>query len=134
MKPKTAILLAIIVIILGVISRLVNSDNIFINKYLGDSLYAVLVYLLISISPLKLTLIQQFYAALLILLCIEFFQLTLIPLHLSQSDNFFYKLLAKILGTTFSGYDILAYIVGLLVIFGFDRSMQKAKHASKDLV
>ncbi len=77
----------------GLLTRLVPLGNILWDKYLGDALYAAMVC----------TIVRRYWAAALVMVAIECFQLTGIPR----------GLLGRLLGTTFSFLDLAAYAVGI---------------------
>jgi hypothetical protein len=56
-----------------------------------------------------------------LMIAIELFQLTLIPLHFRLSGNSILKAVSIVLGTEFSWFDIVAYLAGILVIYIIDR-------------
>jgi hypothetical protein len=53
---------------------------------------------------------------------IELFQLTMIPAHLLHSGYLLVRLSARLIGTEFSFWDLLAYAVGIACIYLVDRS------------
>ena len=107
----------IIVIIMGIASRVFHTGFALCDKYLGDALYAVLAYLLFSLFWRKGTPRAKASLTLLLMLAIETFQLTLIPLRFRLSSSLFLELLSIVLGTKFAWLDILAYVVGILIFF-----------------
>ncbi len=108
------------VVLVGAGSRIFHSGFWIIDKYLGDALYAVLFYLLLSLfwkqgKPLaKAGIITIF------VLAVETFQLTGIPLQLWLSGNITLKLLSIVLGTHFSWWDVVAYLVGIAGVYLLD--------------
>ncbi len=101
------------IIALGIISRTIHTGWIVFDKYLGDALYAVMFYVILRlcwpVAPARRVAI----AAMAIMTVLEFFQLTLIPLHMSASPNLLIRIAARLLGTEFSFLDLLAYAVGI---------------------
>lgn len=96
-----------------------------IDKYAGDALYAVLLYLVIrTLWPAYTTLPRCALAAVLGMICIESFQLTGIPLAMRQSVSSLLKLISIALGTKFSWLDLLAYALGLTAVVMVDRSIE----------
>ena len=82
------------------------------DKYLGDALYAAMIYTIVRLiwsAP------QPRLAALsmAIMTAIEVFQLTLIPARLVTSEHLLVRLGARLLGTEFSLLDLCAYVVGI---------------------
>jgi len=121
MSRFVTLALIALTIVLGVLSRLVPTGWVVIDKYFGDALYAVLIYLLIRLVNPKATVVSIVLVSGLIVVAIECFQLTLIPLRLSQSVNLFERTVAVVLGTKFNWLDILAYAVGVAVIGLLDK-------------
>jgi hypothetical protein len=119
-KPGIYIIIALAVVIAGILSRLFRSNVVLLDKYLGDALYAALLYLLLSLVWPSGSAIRKAIVALILMVCIETFQLTLIPLRLSQSQNTILKILAVVLGTQFSWLDLIAYLVGIAGIYLID--------------
>lgn len=111
-----------LVVGVGLASRLFPIGFIGWDKYLGDVLYAAVFYLGLSLVwpqgtiPAKMIIIGGYVTA------IEFFQLTSLPAHLGRSDNLVVRLFAYgILGSRFSGWDLLAYGIGLAGVVGVER-------------
>ena len=127
MHSRTFYLLAIaVVIVLGVASRIFHTGFALVDKYLGDALYAILVYLLLSVVRTGAPVWRKAAWAGAIMLAIEAFQLTLIPAQLARSDSLALRLLAVALGTKWSWWDLVAYAVGIclfamLDLFGLRR-------------
>ena len=104
------------IIALGIASRVVHTGWVLFDKYLGDALYAVMVYVLVSlIWPVSS--LRKAAAAMAIMTAIEVFQLTLIPAHLLTSRHLAVRIFARLLGTDFSFLDLTAYAVGIFVIW-----------------
>ncbi|MCB0110903.1 MAG: DUF2809 domain-containing protein, partial [Caldilineaceae bacterium] len=74
-RLRTLTLLILATILLGIFSRLVTTGFVLWDKYLGDALYAILVYLLLSLVRWR-SLERKAFVALLIMVAIESFQLT----------------------------------------------------------
>ena len=114
MKQRTFWFRALLgIIALGVTSRLLNTGWIVFDKYLGDALYAAMVYALLNLvwqaaAPRKAV------HSMLLMTALEVFQLTRIPARLLESNYVGLRILAILLGTEFSGLDLLAYAVGIL--------------------
>lgn len=119
-RLHTLIYLCLIVIALGVISRILHFENAIFDKYLGDSLYAILFYLLISMLVSELRAIIKATIVFILMVTFELFQLTRIPLALSQNENVLARIAAVLLGTVFSWLDILAYLVGIVIAASVD--------------
>lgn len=92
----------------GIGSRLLHTGNILFDKYLGDALYAAMVY-----AILRLFRRRAAVPAMVIMTALEFFQLTLIPAHMLGNSHLAVRIAARLLGTQFSFLDLLAYAVGI---------------------
>ena len=105
---------------LGIASRSIHTGWILFDKYLGDALYAAMVYGLLSLvwqtGPLR-----KAALAMLIMTTLELFQLTMIPAHMLASANKAKQIFARLLGTEFSFRDLLVYGVGILGASVLDR-------------
>ena len=95
----------------GVLSRIVHSGWVVFDKYLGDALYAAMVYLIVRLFRPRAALI-----AMAIMTGIEIFQLTMIPAHLLKSGYRLVRIAARLMGTEFSFLDLTAYAVGIACI------------------
>lgn len=108
--PWAALLIGSIV--LGLLSRTLRLGWVLWDKYLGDALYAVMVYALIrlawSAKPSRIAAL-----AMTVMAAIETFQLTRIPAHLLASQHLLARLAGRLLGTEFSWLDLLAYAAGI---------------------
>jgi hypothetical protein len=122
MSRKMVLACCIIVTILtGTLSRVVQTHNILFDKYLGDMLYAVLIYLLLSLVRTSATPLTKLLLSTIIMLLIEAFQLTGIPLSFRLSDSAVLQVIAIALGTKFALLDIIAYLAGIVVLYLLDR-------------
>lgn len=124
-RRYTFIYLCLIVIALGVISRILRFENAIFDKYLGDALYAILFYLLISMLVSELRVIRKATIVFILMVTLELFQLTRIPMALSQNENVLARIAAMLLGTVFSWLDILAYLVGIVIVASVDMIKSK---------
>jgi len=106
---------------LGIVSRVVHTGWIILDKYAGDALYAAMVYALISLVW-QTDRLRKAVLAMLIMTALEVFQLTMIPAHMLASENPAERILARLLGTEFSFRDLLAYAVGIFGVFLLDRA------------
>lgn len=103
-------------IILGIASRMIKTNNIIWDKYLGDALYAIMFYFLLNIFFGDLNIFIKGFAVFAFMFAIELFQLTNIPLQMIESSNFLFKIIGILLGPKFSWLDILSYAVGIFII------------------
>lgn len=110
------ILLAAI-IAAGLLSRAVRTGNLVFDKYLGDALYAAMVYVLIRLTG-RVRRVWLWSAA--VMTAIELFQLTGIPATLFRTGNPLLRVTARLLGVEFSGFDLLAYAVGIACVAAVD--------------
>jgi len=125
-QPRIFYLISgIVVVLIGVASRVLHTGLVAIDKYLGDVLYAVLVYILLGIARPGMAPARKALAACALMVAIEAFQLTQIPARMAKSGTLALKFGAIILGTSFSWYDLLAYALGILLIFVIDCAGRK---------
>ena len=110
----------IMTIIIGISSRVFETGNPVFDKYLGDALYAILIYLLLGFLWDEIRPIIKLIISTIVVLMIEIFQISGIPLQLSQSDNILLRIISILIGTEFSFYDIYAYIIGLVIMYLLD--------------
>ncbi len=115
------ILSVIFVVMLGIGSRMFYSGFVLFDKYLGDALYAILFYLILSLIWKNGTPAVKAVLITFAVIGIEVFQLTHIPLRLRASPNLLLKAISIILGTSFAWLDIAAYLVGIGVVYVIDR-------------
>lgn len=114
-----------VVILAGLGSRLIHTGYLLPDKYLGDALYAVMVYLLIALYRRGVTPIRQGVLSMIVMMSLELFQLTGIPLAMISSGNLAMKIIGRLLGTTFSWLDLVAYCVGIVVVVCLDRYLSR---------
>ncbi len=112
------IIALVLIIAAGIISRALHTGSILIDKYAGDALYAAMFYAIFRLTaPNK----NAAILAMALMTALEFFQLTLIPLHMLASPNLLVHVAARLLGTTFSWFDLAAYVIGIAAITLLDR-------------
>lgn len=109
------------VVLLGMGSRLIHSGFPILDKYAGDALYAVLLYLILRMMRPQHSQSMHLILAAILVLAIELFQLTGIALEWRKNGSGLQKLISVPLGTKFGFWDLLAYTVGLAGIYGLDR-------------
>ena len=125
-QPRIFYLISgIVAVLLGVASRVLHTGFTAIDKYLGDALYAVLVYILLGVAWPGMALARKALVACALMVGIEAFQLTQIPARMAKSGSLALKLGAIILGTSFSWYDLLAYAGGIVLAFLIDRTLRQ---------
>jgi len=103
------VLLAAIVVG-GLLSRVAHTGLRILDKYLGDALYAAMVYVLFRLTG-RIRRVAMWAAV--AMTAIEIFQLTGIPAGMLHSGNLAAKVCARLLGTEFSLLDLLAYAAGI---------------------
>jgi hypothetical protein len=111
-----------LIIAAGIGSRLIHTGWILLDKYLGDALYAAMIYV---ICRLFTNANRAALSAVILMTAIETFQLTLIPAHLAQSANLTTRIVARLMGTYFSWLDLVAYYIAIAVMFVIDRITKK---------
>jgi hypothetical protein len=111
------VLLIIGIIAIGILPRVVHTGLAIFDKYLGDALYAAMVY---AILRLVSTSASAALCAMLIMTSLELFQLTMIPARLLASEHLIMRICARLLGVEFSFLDLLAYGVGIGCIYLVD--------------
>ena len=112
--------MALAIIGLGILSRVVQTGSILLDKYSGDALYAGLCHVLLSLVLLwvgvGLSVSRRAAVALLLMTALELFQLTQIPARMALSPSLGTRILARLLGTEFSFLDLVAYAVGIATV------------------
>lgn len=103
------VLLAVIISV-GVLSRMVHTGFRLFDKYLGDALYAAMVYVLFRLTG-RITHVTVWAAV--TMTAIEFFQLTRVPAGMLRSEYPVVRACARLLGTEFSFLDLFAYAIGI---------------------
>jgi len=98
------------IVAVGILSRVVHTGLVVFDKYLGDALYAAMIYVILRLF-LRGGAVTLY--AMVIMTAIELFQLTMVPVHMLASENVVVRLCARLLGTEFSFFDLLAYVVGI---------------------
>lgn len=106
---------------IGIASRVFHTGYLLLDKYLGDVVYAVVFYLFLGLVWDRAASHARASVALVFVLAVELFQLTLIPLRLSLSDRFLLRFASILLGTQFGWWDIVAYLAGIGGVFLVDR-------------
>jgi len=119
-RPGKLFVSLVAVILAGLGSRMIHSGFLLVDKYLGDALYAVMIYLILALAwnanPQRRAVL-----AMMIMTALETFQLTLIPFEMTKNGNILMKIAGRLLGTTFSWMDLTVYLVGITVVCLVDR-------------
>jgi hypothetical protein len=115
------------IIAMGILSRVVHTGLAVFDKYLGDALYATMVY---GILRLFSKAAASAVFAMIVMTGIELFQLTMIPAHMLASEHLMTRICARLMGVEFSFLDLLAYGVGIGCIYFVDSSQPKGEGES----
>jgi hypothetical protein len=115
------------IIAMGILSRAVHTGLSVFDKYLGDALYAAMVY---GILRLSLRAAVSAVCAMVAMTAIELFQLTMIPAHMLASKHLMTRICARLMGVQFSSLDLLAYGVGIGCIYLVDSTQRKDQKKS----
>jgi hypothetical protein len=119
-RQRRLIIGLVMVIMAGLGSRMIHSGVSLVDKYAGDALYAVMIYLILCLLNKTLSPLSRAIAVMLFMAVLETFQLSLIPLELTRSGNLLTKIIGQLLGTTFSWLDLGAYFVGIVAVLLVD--------------
>ena len=116
------VLCLVATITVGILSRVVHTGLVVVDKYLGDALYAAMVYTILRLfwraaAPARLA-----ASAMVVMTAIELFQLTMIPAHLLANEHVMVRVCARLMGTEFSFLDLFTYAVGIACIYLADSS------------
>lgn len=123
-KSRVAWLLCLAgIIAMGILSRVFRTGLPLFDKYLGDALYAAMVYVILRLLSRAA---EVAWAAMIVMTFIEVFQLTMIPARLMMSEHWIVRICARLAGTEFSFLDLLAYAVGIGCIYLLDSSRTEA--------
>jgi len=111
--------LLVAIIVAGLLSRVAHTGVRVLDKYLGDALYAAMVYVLFRLTG-RIAHVAVWAAV--AMTAIELFQLTRVPAGMLHSGYLTVRACARLLGTEFSLFDLLAYAVGIGCIAAIDRA------------
>ena len=126
-SPASWVLCLVGIITVGTLSRVVHTGLVVFDKYLGDALYATMVY---GILRLLSRAAASAVCAMVVMTAIEMFQLTMIPAHMLSSEHWMTRICARLMGVEFSFLDLLAYGVGIGCIYLVDSSQRKGEEQS----
>ena len=115
------------IIAIGILSRVVHTGLVVFDKYLGDALYAAMVYTILRLFRRAETVALS---TIIIMTVIELFQLTMIPAHMLASEHLMTRLCAQLMGVEFRFQDLLAYGVGIGSIYLVDSCQRKDEEES----
>ncbi len=102
------------IVVAGLASRSVQTGFVLIDKYLGDALYAAMIY-----SGLRVLGVRGRVGvlAMAIMVAIECFQLTGIPAWMYRPEQpLGVRVVGRLLGTEFAWLDLVAYAAGILAV------------------
>lgn len=119
-NTKRHITYLVIILFLGIASRLLSTGIEFFDKYVGDALYAAMFFMIIMLLYKRMSPYKAALLSFLIVFSMELFQLTNIPLNMRQQDNIFLKILSILLGTEFNILDIASYIIGIAIFLSIE--------------
>jgi hypothetical protein len=105
------------IIAMGIFSRVVHTGLAIFDKYLGDTLYAMMVYGILRLFSKPA---PSAMFAMVAMTSIEFFQLTMVPAHMLASKHWVMRVCARLIGVEFSFRDLLAYGLGIGCFYLFD--------------
>jgi hypothetical protein len=118
MKSRASWVLCLVgIIAAGILSRTVHTGLVILDKYLGDALYAAMVYAILRLFW-KTAAVALYAMA--IMTAIELFQRTMIPARMLTSEHLIARICARLMGTEFSFLDLLAYGVGIGCLYFAD--------------
>lgn len=115
-------LLTILLFFIELCIALFVNDN-FIRPYFGDVLVVILIYCFAK-TFLNISVKKVAISVLVFAFCIETLQYFLIVEKLHLEDN---KIATTVIGTSFAWEDILAYIVGIVLVIIFERFFNSNK-------
>jgi hypothetical protein len=121
-SPASWVLCLVGIITVGILSRVVHTDLVVFDKYLGDALYAAMVYTILRLFWRATASARLAVSAMAVMTVIELFQLTMIPAHLLANEHVMVRICARLMGTEFSFLDLLTYAVGIACIYLADSS------------
>ena len=120
LRSHTSWILCLIgIIAMGILSRMVHTGLVVFDKYLGDALYAAMVYSILRVFRRTAAVAVP---TMVVMTVIEMFQLTMIPARLLMSEHFVVRMCARLMGAEFNLLDLLAYGAGIGCIYFADSS------------
>lgn len=119
--------LLVAIVVAGLLSRAEHTAFRLLDKYLGDVLYAAMIYVLFRLTG-RIVRVTLWAAA--AMTSIEFFQLTRIPAGMLHSQHAAVRICARLMGTQFSVLDLLAYGIGIGCLAVIDRAARRRQTPS----
>ena len=123
------ILCLIGIITIGILSRVVHTGLVVFDKYLGDALYAAMIYVILRLLW-RAAAVAVAVSTMAVMTLVELFQLTMIPAHMLASEHLITRICARLMGVEFSFLDLLAYGVGIGCIYLVDSSQRNGDQES----
>src|ERR1039457_89589 len=114
-----------------ILSRVVHTGLAVFDKYLGDALYAMIVY---AILRLLSRAVASAVCAMVVMTAIELFQLTMIPAHMHASEHVMTRICARLMGVEFSFLDLLLYSVGIRSLLRRRLFTTRPPHSKRSVV
>lgn len=108
---------------MGLLSRSASTGLVIVDKYLGDALYAAMVY---AILRLRAGPGPAGTGAVVIMTALELFQLTMIPARLFASEHWLPRIIGRLLGVQFRFLDLVAYGVGIGCLYLGERAWRRS--------
>lgn len=107
--------LTVVTIAAGLASRALHTGSYWIDKSLGDALYAAMIYWLLGLAWPRTGLRPRALVAVAVCFAIEAFKFTGLPLAWSAS-----RLSRLIFGTTPSVHNLVCYVAGVAIAWAID--------------
>jgi hypothetical protein len=123
LKPCAWAVSLVCIVAAGILSRAVQTGFLLLDKYLGDALYAAMVYVIFRLCWATARPRIVGVTSAIATTVIELFQLTGLPAQMSTSANPMVRTGARLLGTEFSWLDLTAYAVGIATLLWLDLIM-----------
>ena len=118
LKSRASWILCLVgIITVGILSRVGHTGLVVVDKYLGDALYAAMVFTVLRLFWRAAESTRLATSAMAVMTAIELFQLTMIPAHLLANEHVMVRICARLMGTEFSFLDLLTYAVGIACIY-----------------
>jgi hypothetical protein len=123
LKSRASWILCLVgIITVEILSRVGHTWLVAVDKYLGDALYAAMVYTILRLFWRAAARARLAASATAVMTAIELFQLTMIPAHPLANEHVVVRICARLMGTEFSFLGRLTYAVGIPCIYLADSS------------
>ena len=128
LKSRASWVLCLVgIITVGILSRVAHTGLVVVDKYLGDALYAAMVYTILRLFWRAAASARLAASSMAVMTAIELFQLTMIPARMLTSEHWIVRICARLMGTQFSWLDLFAYAVGIGCIYLADSHATKVR-------